>query len=289
MTTTTTRCRARTSRSRPVGILSFKAALEHRGGLRLRLLEVEVPAGSGTGPSADPRRSTPTPRPTRRDRHRRGQHDLRAGDLRPVGLRRSDDRLPARYATDGGVQGQDPGLGWAGCSSTTSRSPTAPPRCLRRRRGEPARRLGARRVQPRWARASRRLRPVLPGQQPAPTSPTTSTSRPVPTSASRTGRTSWRSSPTRTACWSTTGTRRSPTTTPAPTPVAGAAGGREPAGALQPAGPAWRGRIQTYDAPFGLQKSDSFYLPAGGRKSYIRGANAKPLFDDTNPNRYFKP
>lgn len=54
-------------------------------------------------------------------------------------------------------------------------------------------------------------------------------------------------------------------------------------------GQAWRGRIQTYDAPFGLEKSDSFYLTAGGRKSYIRGADAKPLFDDSNPNRYFKP
>jgi len=54
-------------------------------------------------------------------------------------------------------------------------------------------------------------------------------------------------------------------------------------------GQAWRGRIQTYDAPFGLEKSDSFYLTAGGRKSYIRGAAAKPLFDDSNPDRYFQP
>lgn len=54
-------------------------------------------------------------------------------------------------------------------------------------------------------------------------------------------------------------------------------------------GQAWRGRIQTYDAPFGLEKSDSFYLTAGGRRSYIRGADAKPVFDDSNPNRYFTP
>ncbi|MFS0885531.1 immune inhibitor A domain-containing protein [Aeromicrobium sp. 179-A 4D2 NHS] len=54
-------------------------------------------------------------------------------------------------------------------------------------------------------------------------------------------------------------------------------------------GQAWRGRIQTYDAPFGLERSDSFYLTAGGRKSYIRGAAAKPVFDDSNPDRYFKP
>ena len=54
-------------------------------------------------------------------------------------------------------------------------------------------------------------------------------------------------------------------------------------------GQAWRGRIQTYDAPFGLQKSDSFYLTAGGQRSYIRGRAANPLFDDSNPNRYFQP
>ncbi|HSF36934.1 MAG TPA: immune inhibitor A domain-containing protein [Nocardioides sp.] len=54
-------------------------------------------------------------------------------------------------------------------------------------------------------------------------------------------------------------------------------------------GQAWRGRIQTYDAPFGLQKSDSFYLTANGRRSYIRGRNANPLFDDSDPNRYFQP
>ncbi|GAA1912308.1 immune inhibitor A domain-containing protein [Nocardioides hwasunensis] len=54
-------------------------------------------------------------------------------------------------------------------------------------------------------------------------------------------------------------------------------------------GQAWRGRIQNYDAPFGLQTSDSFYLTAGGRKSYIRGRAANPLFDDSDVNRYFQP
>ncbi|MGN0064847.1 MAG: immune inhibitor A domain-containing protein [Nocardioides sp.] len=54
-------------------------------------------------------------------------------------------------------------------------------------------------------------------------------------------------------------------------------------------GTPWRGRIQNYDAPFGLQKSDSFYLYSGGRRSYIRGASAKPVFDDSDPNRYFQP
>ena len=54
-------------------------------------------------------------------------------------------------------------------------------------------------------------------------------------------------------------------------------------------GTPWRGRIQNYDAPFGLQKSDSFYLTAGGQRSYIRGRAANPLFDDADPNRYFQP
>jgi immune inhibitor A len=54
-------------------------------------------------------------------------------------------------------------------------------------------------------------------------------------------------------------------------------------------GEAWRGRIQTYDAPFGLERSDSFTLTAGGRKSLVRGRAANPLFDDSDPNRYFQP
>ncbi len=54
-------------------------------------------------------------------------------------------------------------------------------------------------------------------------------------------------------------------------------------------GAAWRGRIQTYDAPFGLERSDSFYLTAGGQRSYIRGRAANPLFDDSDPNRYYQP
>jgi immune inhibitor A len=44
----------------------------------------------------------------------------------------------------------------------------------------------------------------------------------------------------------------------------------------------WRSRIQGYDAPFSLQKSDSFTLHAQetGRASYIRGQAAQPVFDD---------
>lgn len=47
-------------------------------------------------------------------------------------------------------------------------------------------------------------------------------------------------------------------------------------------GKPWRGRIQTYDAPFSLEKADSFTLHAQetGRASYIRGQAAQPVFDD---------
>lgn len=47
------------------------------------------------------------------------------------------------------------------------------------------------------------------------------------------------------------------------------------------AGQYWRGRIQGYDATFGLQKSDSFSLTVEGRPNYIRGQAAVPVFDDT--------
>ena len=47
-------------------------------------------------------------------------------------------------------------------------------------------------------------------------------------------------------------------------------------------GKVWRGRIQTYDAPFSLEKSDSFTLHAQetGQASYIRGQAAVRTFDD---------
>jgi immune inhibitor A len=47
-------------------------------------------------------------------------------------------------------------------------------------------------------------------------------------------------------------------------------------------GKPWRGRIQTYDAPFSLEKADSFTLhdQTTGQASYIRGQAAQPVFDD---------
>ena len=46
-------------------------------------------------------------------------------------------------------------------------------------------------------------------------------------------------------------------------------------------GQPWRGRIQTYDAPFSKRRAASFTLHNNGVPSYIRGAKAQPLFDDT--------
>jgi immune inhibitor A len=51
----------------------------------------------------------------------------------------------------------------------------------------------------------------------------------------------------------------------------------------------WRGRIQTYDATFGLQRADSFRLHINGKPSLVRGQAAVRTFDDSNPDRYFKP
>ncbi|HYP45948.1 MAG TPA: immune inhibitor A domain-containing protein [Propionibacteriaceae bacterium] len=46
-------------------------------------------------------------------------------------------------------------------------------------------------------------------------------------------------------------------------------------------GQAWRGRIQTYDAPFSRLRADSFTLHVNGQPSYIKGRASQPLFDDT--------
>ena len=47
-------------------------------------------------------------------------------------------------------------------------------------------------------------------------------------------------------------------------------------------GNVWRGRVQTYDAPFSLERADSFtlHIEGTGRASYIRGQAAQPVFDD---------
>ena len=51
-------------------------------------------------------------------------------------------------------------------------------------------------------------------------------------------------------------------------------------------GTPWRGRIQTYDAPFSLQKADSFtlHMEPTGRASYIRGQDAQPRVGVKVPN-----
>jgi immune inhibitor A len=42
----------------------------------------------------------------------------------------------------------------------------------------------------------------------------------------------------------------------------------------------WATQYSAYDAPFGLEKSDSFTLHNNGEPSYIRGHAAVPLFHD---------
>ncbi|WUJ71128.1 immune inhibitor A [Kribbella soli] len=46
-------------------------------------------------------------------------------------------------------------------------------------------------------------------------------------------------------------------------------------------GQIWRPRVAAYDAPFSLEKADSFSLHVNGQASYIRGQNAVPTFNDS--------
>ncbi|MEQ1785943.1 MAG: immune inhibitor A domain-containing protein [Acidimicrobiales bacterium] len=46
-------------------------------------------------------------------------------------------------------------------------------------------------------------------------------------------------------------------------------------------GAPWRSRIQVYDAPFSVRAPKSFTLHVNGRRSYIRGQGAQPVFDDS--------
>ena len=48
----------------------------------------------------------------------------------------------------------------------------------------------------------------------------------------------------------------------------------------------WRARVQIYDAPFSTHTADSFLLHVDGKPSYIKGAKANPLFDDTKTYWY---
>ena len=186
--------------------------------------EVEAPAGSGNWvqlptTAVDPDTGTDA----RRDRHRRGQRRLRAG------VRPTSRRTPGRPSASGpatpptvACMGQDPSLGWSGLFVDDIQVTYGRDDGLRRRRREPAERLDARRV------------PVGGGQlhHGRTTSSTwraTGRTRrydkylktgPYNFGFGRPGRTSWSTSRTRTACSSTTGTRRTPTTTPASTRVA---------------------------------------------------------------------
>ena len=49
------------------------------------------------------------------------------------------------------------------------------------------------------------------------------------------------------------------------------------------------GREQHYDATFGLQRTDKFVLPAFGVPQVIPSREARPVFDDTDPLRFYTP
>ncbi|MEU5696476.1 immune inhibitor A domain-containing protein [Actinosynnema sp. NPDC020468] len=51
-------------------------------------------------------------------------------------------------------------------------------------------------------------------------------------------------------------------------------------------GQPWPATVAGYDAPFGLQKSDSFTLHVNGKASYVRGQAPRPTFDDTKQYWY---
>jgi len=51
-------------------------------------------------------------------------------------------------------------------------------------------------------------------------------------------------------------------------------------------GQLWRPRVSGYDAPFGLEKADSFTLHVNGAPSYIRGQNGVSTFNDSKTYWY---
>ncbi|MFV0285878.1 MAG: immune inhibitor A domain-containing protein [Demequina sp.] len=48
----------------------------------------------------------------------------------------------------------------------------------------------------------------------------------------------------------------------------------------------WRSRVQVYDAPFGLKRTDTVKLHVDGKKSTIKGTWGNPVFDDTDTYWY---
>jgi immune inhibitor A len=51
-------------------------------------------------------------------------------------------------------------------------------------------------------------------------------------------------------------------------------------------GQIWRPRVAGYDAPFGLEKNDSFTLHVNGQASYVRGQNGVSTFNDSKKYWY---
>ena len=115
VTATPPRCRVPTSPYRPAGA-TLKMQLHYNIEEDYDYAYVEVESGRHRqlGPAPHDGRRPRRRRRCGRDRDRRGQRRLGAGDLRPTPYAGQTIGLRARYITDGGVMGQNPGLGWSG-------------------------------------------------------------------------------------------------------------------------------------------------------------------------------
>ena len=277
------RCLGR-SRSRPAaGDADLPGAVEHRG-LRARRRATTRSWRSTTAPAGrrSPARSPSPPRATASTvRPTAG----RPGHVRPVGLRRQDGRPAAALPHRRGRAGQQPRQDRRASSRTSScsprarrpSSPTAPRAAPTAGRRTASRRSGATKSESfdHYYVASNRTYASYDQYM---------QTGPYNFGFPATGRTGSSTSRTRTGCSSPTGTRRTATTTRASTraPARSCRSTRNPRPIYRLDGKAWRGRVQTYDAPFSLEKSDSFTLHAQetGQASYIRGQAAVPVFDD---------
>ena len=242
---------------------------------------VEVDDGTGVD-SRSPARSPPPPRATASTGC---QEDWTDGHVRPVGLRRLDDRpaLPVRHRRRGARAATPIAVGHLRRRHRGHRRRHGRLRGRRRGRRE---RLDARRL-PRSSAPPRRRRTTTTTSPPtASTCRSTSTSQTGPYNFgfARRGPTTSSTSRTRTACWSGTGTRRTATTTTSehpgegeilpidshPQPIYNLARRCRGGAGSRPTTRRSRWRRPTRSR-----------CTSTARPSYIRGQAAQPLFDDS--------
>ena len=204
------------------------------------------------------------------------------GDVRPVGLRRQDDRAAVRYATDGAAQGKT--LLPTGIFVDDISRPRRHDAVHRRRRDR-RQRLDARRLQRRssgsitsdydhYYIASNRTYVVL-RQVPADRARTTSGSRHQPDFVEH-----FPYQNGLLVCyWDTSQSDNNTSEHPGEGLILPIDANPRPIYRLD--GSPWRAADPTYDAPFGLEKSDSFTLHVERRGRATSAARpAQPLFDD---------